>query len=670
MTMTSTTDDIPGGAETGARQGLLRQTLLHPRLKTLRRIASSPKGAIGLALVTVLTFLAFFGPWLAPLDPYKQDFMATLQPPSAAHWFGTDQLGRDVFSRILVGARSSLGIGVGGVAVAFVIGVPLGLAAAYVRGTFDQLLMRGVDIMLSFPDIVFALAVVAILGPSTWNVILAVGIVSIPVFIRTTRAVAMSTLSEPFVEGSVSLGCSPLRVMARHVLPNMGGILVTLCSLLFASTLLNASGLSFLGLGTQPPEPEWGTMLGESRSYIRSHPYMATFPGLFLALSALGFNLLGEELRNIYDPTAAKRRKGQGMLARLISGGKALPAAPRETAAEAKARLGVASDAAALGRDLEISYLTERGQLPAVRGVDFALRRGRTLAVVGESGSGKSTLLRAVGTLLPRGQAVVSGGELEIAGKSAAHLSGKEVQDLRRRHIGMVFQDAASALNPVMTIGAQLAEALTSGTSLSAAEVRARSIELLKAVQIADPESRLSAYPHQFSGGMKQRIVIAIALAQEPEILLADEPTSALDVTIQQQILTLLRKMQKERDMAMMLVTHDLGLVARYADDVAVIYAGRIVEVGPVDEVFRNARHPYTRALRNSTPKLRHDGSTRLLPAISGEPPMLGRLPEGCSFAPRCARAQGRAPCMTIAPDLQSCGVASVACHFAQEEEA
>ncbi|HBM60669.1 MAG TPA: peptide ABC transporter permease [Citreicella sp.] len=657
MTMTHPSAAAP-------RAGLL----MHPRLATLRRIARAPKGLIGLLLVGFMMILALFGAWLAPQDPYAQNFMATLQPPSAEHWFGTDQLGRDVFSRILLGARTSIGIGVGGVAVAFVIGVPLGLAAAYLRGTFDSLLMRGVDILLSFPDIVFALAIVAIMGPSTLNVILAVGIVSVPVFIRTTRAVAMSTLAEPFVEGSVSLGCSPLRVMGRHVLPNMGGILVTLCSLLFASTLLNASGLSFLGLGTQPPEPEWGTMLGESRSYIRTHPYMATFPGLFLALSALGFNLLGEELRNIYDPTSARRRRGQGLLARLLNGGRALPV-PRETAAQARARAETVGDAAAIGRDLEISYLTDKGPLPAVRGVDFALRRGRTLAVVGESGSGKSTLLRAVATLLPRGQALVSGGSLRIGSEEVSALSGAQVQALRRQHIGVVFQDAASALNPVMTVGAQLAEAITSGRRMSPAEVRDRSIALLKAVQIADPESRLDACPHQFSGGMKQRIVIAIALAQEPELLLADEPTSALDVTIQQQILTLLRQMQKERDMAMMLVTHDLGLVARYADDVAVIYAGRIVETGPVEEVFRRPRHPYTRALAASTPKLRHGGGTRMLPAIEGEPPMLGQLPPGCAFAPRCARSGGRVACTTHAPELTRCGKADVACHFPDETE-
>lgn len=630
------------------------------RFPVLRRLVSSPKGSIGLLIVCIIAVISLFGPLLAPLDPYAQDFIATLKGPSAAHWFGTDQLGRDVFSRILVGARSSIGIGIGGVAVAVVIGVPIGLACAWFRGWFDQTMMRGVDIMLSFPDIVFALALVALLGANTTNVILAVGIVSIPVFIRTTRAVALSMLAEPFVEGSVSLGCSPLRVMVRHVLPNMAGILLTLSSLLFASTLLTASGLSFLGLGTQPPEPEWGTMLGESRSYIRSHPYMATFPGLFLALSALGFNLLGEELRNIYDPTSVRPRRRRPF-ARFVSKHKsphpALPALVEFQQA----------DIVVAARDLEISYITDNGLMAAVRGVDVTLRRGRMLAVVGESGSGKSTLLRAIGTILPHGKAIISGGTLMIGGEDFFSLTSARLQEIRRKHIGVVFQDASSALNPVMTVGAQLIEAITSGNPLPKQMARARAVELLAAVQITDPDRRLDQYPHEFSGGMKQRIVIAIALAQEPDILLADEPTSALDVTIQQQILVLLRGMQQKRQMAMMFVTHDLGLVSRYADDVAVIYGGRIVETGTVEEVFSRPMHPYTRALRAATPKLQSGRPGKYLTAIDGEPPMLGKIPIGCCFEPRCAHGSGRSLCLQQSPELRDIGETAVACHFPME---
>lgn len=623
----------------------------------LRRLLSQPKGAIGIALVLCYAVLGLFGSWIAPLDPYAQDFAATLRSPSMEHWFGTDQLGRDVFSRVLTGARSSLGIGIGGVVLAFSIGVPIGIIAGYRRGWFDVFVGRAVDVMLSFPDIVFALAVVAILGPTTRNVIIAVGLVSVPVYIRTARAVAMSTIAEPYIEGAISLGCSPARVILRHILPNMAGILVTLSSLLFASTLLAASGLGFLGLGTQPPEPEWGTMLGESRSYIRSHPYLATFPGLFLAVSALAFNMLGEALRNIYDPTARQVRQG-GLGHRLLARRRAIAARTKE-----KTEPSVIAQA----QNLDVSYLLANGPLTVVRGVDLSLRRGHTTAVVGESGCGKSTLLRAVATLLPEGVAEITRGRLLIDGHDIAAQDSKAIREIRRRHIGIVFQDAASALNPVISIGRQLGEAVAEGRDLNAREIRARSIQLLKDVQIADPESRLDMYPHEFSGGMKQRIVIAMAMAQDPEILLADEPTSALDVTIQQQILTLLRDIQKDRGMAMMLVTHDLGIVRRFADDVAVMYAGRVVESGAVADVFANPRHPYTLALRSSALRLRRDAETRLLPAIPGEPPLITHLPPGCAFAPRCGLRQGRVDCVETDPPLCPAGASLSACHFAEE---
>lgn len=624
----------------------------------LRQILRQPKGMIGVSLVLFYAILAAFAPWIATHDPYAQNFIATLQPPSAAHWFGTDELGRDVFSRIVTGARTSLGIGIGGVLVAFVIGVPLGVLSAWRGGKIDFLTMRAVDVMLSFPDIVFALAVVAVLGANTQNVIFAVGLVSVPVFARTARAVTLSILAEPYIEGSVSLGCTPARVVLRHVLPNIAGVLLTLSSLLFASTLLTASGLGFLGLGTQPPNPEWGTMLGESRSYIRTHPHLATFAGLFLAVSALGFNLLGEALRSVYDPTAPKVQKRDAKA--WLNGAKGIT--HHLSDADAAAR-----SAPVATHDLHVSYLTETGPLEVVRGVSICIEAGRTLAIVGESGSGKSTLLRAIATLLPQGRAAISGGGVTVAGQQVEGLNPRQIRELRRQKIGVVFQDAASALNPVLTIGDQIGEALRTGSTLSPDEVRSRSIALLQDVNISDPEKRLAMYPHQFSGGMKQRIIIAMALAQDPQVLLADEPTSALDVTIQQQILALLREMQRKRGTAILLVTHDLGLVARYADDVGVMYAGRVVEAGEVSEVFRAPRHPYTLSLRDSAPSVAAARGLLSLPAIPGEPPNIGKLPDGCAFRPRCGRCEGRALCAEATPDLRPVGAQAAACHFAEE---
>jgi peptide/nickel transport system permease protein len=629
-----------------------------PGWALLRRILAQPKGAIGLTLVTLYLLLAIFGPMLAPQDAFRQNFAQTLRAPSAAHWFGTDQLGRDVFSRILVGARATLGIGVGGVAVAFLIGVPLGILAAWRRGWIEAALMRAIDIMLSFPDIVFALAVVAILGANTQNVIIAVGVVSIPVFARTARAVTLSILAEPYIEGSAALGASPRRIILRHVLPNISGTLLTLSTLLFASTLLSASGLGFLGLGTQPPFPEWGTMLGESRSYIRSHPYLATFPGLFLAVSALAFNLLGDALRTIYDPTSRRSTRRPPFLAFLRRRKADAPRAVEPAPSTEPVAVAV--------RGLDMAFHASEGLLAVVRDVDLTIRPGRTLALVGESGSGKSTLLRAIGTLVNPQEVAITAGRIAIGGEPALGLPPVALRELRRRKIGVVFQDAASALNPVLTVGDQLAEAVRAGSRLDAASVRQRCIALLEDVKIADPERRLAMYPHQFSGGMKQRIVIAIALAQDPEVLLADEPTSALDVTIQQQILVLLREIQSRRGMAVLLVTHDLNLVARFADDVAVMYAGRIVESGEVATVLDRPLHPYTLALRASALG-GGESRGRPLPSIPGEPPLVGRFPSGCAFRPRCPRTAGRAECAAQEPPPRHVAARDVACVFAEE---
>ena len=646
-------------------------------------IVAQPKGAIGLVLMCFYALLAILGPWIAPQDPYAQSFTQTLQGPSLVHWFGTDQLGRDMFSRVLTGAAPSMGVGIGGVLIALIIGVPLGIVAGYRGGWVDSLIMRATDIMLSFPDIIFALAIVALLGADTQNVIIAVGLVSVPVYTRTARAVTLSTLAEPYIEGSRTLGCSPLRIVLRHIVPNIAGILLTLSSLLFASTLLTASGLGFLGLGVQPPAPEWGAMLGDSRSYITTQPYLSTFPGLLLAFAALAFNLFGEALRAIYDPTAVKiaRVKRLSVWLKKRTAFSPMPTTAAPTTAPAASLHAPGADdtnadtprtpKALTVRDLHISFMTPRGPLPAVRGVSLDVTPGRTLAVVGESGSGKSTLLRAIATLLPQGQARVMAGSIHIGSTEVTTLSRTDLSTVRQKAMGFVFQDPGSALNPVVTIGAQLIEAIRHGTDTDRAAARLRAITLLQDVGITAPESRLTMYPHEFSGGMKQRIVIAMALAQQPGLLLADEPTGARYVTIQRQILTLLRDRQRAAGLAVVLVTHDLRLVRQYADEVAVMYAGRFVEQGPVDRIFTQPLHPYTRALKQSSPapvpRVMGETTSHPLESIQGEAPTLDALPSGCAFQPRCTLCHDRPECATQVPSLRRIAARSVACHFAEE---
>ncbi|MFT8317854.1 MAG: ABC transporter ATP-binding protein [Sporolactobacillus sp.] len=288
-------------------------------------------------------------------------------------------------------------------------------------------------------------------------------------------------------------------------------------------------------------------------------------------------------------------------------------------------------------KNLQIQFDTYNAHIQAVRGVSFDLNKGETLAIVGESGSGKSVTSKALMGLIPNPPGKIKSGTIEFEGKDLVENSEKEWMRIRGRDISMIFQDPMTALNPTMKIGKQIMEGLIKHQNMSKHDARERSIELLKQVGIPNPENRVDEYPHQFSGGMRQRVVIAIALACNPKILIADEPTTALDVTIQAQILDLMRDIQKNTGTAIILITHDLGVVSNLAQRVAVMYGGKIVETGTLDEIFYNPKHPYTWGLLSSMPKL-HAKTDKLL-AIPGTPPDLSNPPKGCPFAPRCPYA-------------------------------
>ncbi len=301
---------------------------------------------------------------------------------------------------------------------------------------------------------------------------------------------------------------------------------------------------------------------------------------------------------------------------------------------------------------LRTSFATDRGELKAVDGVSFSLHSGRTLGVVGESGSGKSATARSIMNLLPPGSSR-STGRVLIDGRDVRNLPRSESRHVWGVEASMVFQNPMTSLNPVMQVGRQIAEGLRYHRKLSREAAMRRARELLEQVGIADPDRRLREYPHQLSGGMRQRVMIAIALACEPKLLIADEPTTALDVTVQKQILDLLDRLRRRHRMAMILITHDLSVVAGRTDDVIVMYAGRIVEKAPTLQLFTAMRHPYTKALFESIPKVAQPSHTRLR-IIQGRPPDLATLPPGCAFAPRCAHAQPR--CLDEVPSLSGSG--------------
>ncbi len=315
-------------------------------------------------------------------------------------------------------------------------------------------------------------------------------------------------------------------------------------------------------------------------------------------------------------------------------------------------------------RDLFVEFHTRDGLARVINGASFAVDAGETLAVLGESGSGKSVTAQAIMGILDTPPAVIRSGEIRYHGTDLLRLPETARRDIRGRGIGMVFQDALSALNPVFPVGWQIAEALRLRDGLSRTAARARAIALMDLVRIPDARARVSDYPHQLSGGMRQRVMIAVALALRPEVLIADEPTTALDVTVQAQIMDLLAELQRDTHMALILITHDLGVVADVADRIAVMYAGRIVEHAEAHALYRAPAHPYTKALLESMPQAERED--RDLVAIRGLPPTLTHIPPGCPFHPRCDRAQP--VCATERPpSLELGGGRTSACHVARE---
>jgi len=301
-------------------------------------------------------------------------------------------------------------------------------------------------------------------------------------------------------------------------------------------------------------------------------------------------------------------------------------------------------------KDLHTEFRTGAGVVPAVDGISYSVERGETVAIVGESGSGKTAGALSILRLIPDPPGRISRGEILFDGRDLLRLSGEEIREIRGADIGMIFQEPMTSLNPVLTIGRQITETLEQHRGANRAAAQKRAIELLGMVGIADPARRLRQYPHQLSGGMRQRIMIAIALACNPKLIIADEPTTALDVTIQAQILELMQKLTQQLGVALIIITHNLGVVARYAQRVNVMYAGRIVEAGPAAEIYHNPRHPYTMALLRSVPRLDRPRQARLDP-VEGQPPDLTRLDAGCSFRPRCRFAVEA--CALSRPPLQ-----------------
>ncbi|MFT8243479.1 dipeptide/oligopeptide/nickel ABC transporter permease/ATP-binding protein [Roseomonas sp. BN140053] len=590
--------------------------------------------AIPGAIVAVIVLLAVLAPVLGLPDPVRQDIGRRLTGTMAGSPLGRDEFGRDVFSRLVWGARTSLAVAFASAAIAGVVGTTLGLLGGWFRGFGEFLAVRTSDVVLCFPPVLLALLVVTLLGPGAGTLILVLSVLYLPGFVRVTYAEVLSARSHDYVEAVRALGAPTGRILLRTVLPNIAGPVLVQLSLAVASAVVLESGLSFLGLGVVPPSPSWGLMIRGARTTMDQAPLLLLWPCLALCLTILAMNLLCDALRDWVDPRTPGARVRLRPVDRLLPGLLPPPAASEETVLEV--------------RGLTVEIATPRGPIRPVQDVSLRVRAGETLAVVGESGSGKSVTATAVMGLLPPA-ARVAAGAAWFAGRDLLRLPEPALRRLRGGPMAMVFQDPMSSLNPVHRVGDQVAEAVRAHARVSAAEARARALALFRRVGIADPERRLRAFPHEMSGGMRQRVMIAMALANRPQLLIADEPTTALDVTVQAQILDLLADLQRETGTALVFITHNLGVVAEIADSVTVMYAGQVVEQGDVAAVFGAPLHPYTRALLAAVPEGDHEPT-----GIPGVVPSPLAFPVGCRFAPRCAHA--RPACEAGPPPLEEAG--------------
>ena len=590
----------------------------------LRRVLRRPSAIVCLVYLAVLVGIAILAPivWPAIAKEHAGDLLAVRKGPSGDHLLGTDTLGRDVLQRLLVGTRVSL-VGVAeSLLVVVGLGLPLGIAAGFMGGWIDRSVNWLADLTFSMPGIVIIVVVLSVFPQSMLAGMTTFGALAAPSLMRVVRSATLPVREELYIAAARVSGLSRAYIMSRHILPRIAGPVIVQSSLLAAAALLVQSGLAFLNLLVAAPAPSWGGMVADGVGAIELQPWLIWPPGMAITITVLALGQLGDAIRdaNVETWTVPTRRRRPGRRR-------------GQSAAEASPQ---ASPTLLSIEGLTISIPSSRGLTRVVEGVTFDVRAGEVVGLVGESGCGKTVTALSVLGLVPGG-GEVDEGRILFKGRDLAAMSERELQRIRGKEIALVSQEPTISLDPAFRIGWQLAEAVRIHHRVSRRAAHARARELLRRVHLPDSEAVASRYPHQVSGGMAQRIAIARALAGEPRLLIADEPTTALDVTIQAEILDLLRELQRDRDMALLLVTHDWGVVADICERAVVMYAGQVVERAEIGWIFRNPLHPYTEALLASDPHGVVE-ATRL-PAIDGTVPAPGTWPRGCRFHPRCPRA-------------------------------
>jgi ABC-type dipeptide/oligopeptide/nickel transport system ATPase component/ABC-type dipeptide/oligopeptide/nickel transport system permease subunit len=541
------------------------------RKSLLQRLVRNPMGATTGAILLAIILVACFAPLISGFDPAATDTNNLMTGPGGAHLLGTDSAGRDVLARIFFGAQTTLISAVVVVVTSIAIGVPTGLIAGYYGGKFDGIASWVANMFMSLPSIIVLLAVRAALGPSILISMFFFGILIAPGFYRLTRTAVMSVRNELYVDAAKVSGLSDVRIIAKHIFTVVRAPIVIQAAMISGIAISVQSGLEFLGLGDSAMI-SWGVMLNEGFRNIFINPLLVLWPGFVISLTIGSFALFGNALRDALAETPVPADAGQHLLT--------------------------------VGH-LSVGYPQGDGSLKkVVSDVSFFVDKGEVLGIVGESGSGKSQTAFSILGLLP-GNAKIAAGHIlfegsELVSATEGAISQQAMSKFRGKRIAYIPQEPMSNLDPSFTIGYQLVRPMTEVLGISKKEAKARAISLLETVGINNPERVFKSYPHEVSGGMAQRVLIAGAVSCEPDLLIADEPTTALDVTVQAEVLDLLRDLQKRLGMGMVLVTHNFGVVADLADRVVVMQYGRVVETGDVRSILRNPVEEYTQVLLSS----------------------------------------------------------------------
>lgn len=640
-----------------------------------RRLIRRPVAVVCLLFIAALIIIAIVAPIVMPWVDQQQagDLLHVRQGPTRAHLLGTDSLGRDELERLLVGTRVTLVAAVEAMAVAFGLAIPLGILAGYLGGRTDRTVGWFVDLNLALPGLIILLVVISVFRNSTLAAMVALGILATAGLIRVIRSAVLPVREELYVAAAHVSGLSPTYIMRRHILPRVTGPILVQASLFAGAVVLAQAGLAFLDLLGSPPAPSWGQMMQDGVQNIVLQPWLIWPPGIAMMLTVFAFGFLGDTIQETLSETwqaPVRRKRGRRFFDVVRGVGRvhveSVVAAPQEgiPASSVPADSAVSTPAGdsetvdALLRidDLTVVFPSPGGPIPVVQNVTFELGQGETLGIVGESGCGKTTTAMSILGLVS-GNGMVSGGRILFDGRDLVALGENGLRNVRGKEIGLISQEPMVSFNPTFSVGSQLSHVLRIHHGLSQKASRRRTVELLESVRLSNPADVARRYPHELSGGMAQRVSIAAALAGDPKLLIADEPTTALDVTVQSEILELLRDLQRERGMAILIVSHDWGVIADICERVVVMYAGQVVERAAVEQLFTDPLHPYTEALLAANPSSARAGHD--LPTIPGSVPKPGAWPSGCHFHPRCgyATAECRAAAIPLArpiPDRET----------------